>query len=556
MLLGLPFCRLVLLGALILEATAADPASDCRDDDEEEDCSSLCPCTSSGLTFKLYDNAALAGTPSKSGITSFAHISLAKHHGDTSTSSSSSDGEDNYKASCYLSGELSGSIDVEAANQGGGIYQFDCQFFTTSTGFVWIDGHLVCQDWNTYRPTHARATQGIVDNPLTVVRTLPFRARISSNDTSCATIGSLQVKWKKLSSKTDSSFTSLSKTRESQPLETQQDGRTTANTTKYSAGGLSLSPRLPPAEERRDQLQRNLGNGWGAWLRHNMLSVVKLPEGILVTPKLCQKSSNTCLDQAIPDNSEIRVGLHAYDRSYVTYHMAYQTANVTIEFSVQNDKQLYFVLTTNEFPNNDPDDYEIRITGRYGWFRPGNVSTTQNGLGTQQLTFVTPGLGVTNVTLTTNTQHVVLASKRRSGDGALQHGSNTNAQRQLAFTHAQDGIDDSVAAEPCLCVPINQPNERIGFGANIPSLSTEAIHDKILALKVAEEDRIRKKFGAAKYAVAEAIQSTAMWTLIYNPVENDGLFMPVSRTESWSFRDDSGASTFDWTYVIFGKNFL
>ena len=63
----------------------------------------------------------------------------------------------------------------------GGVYHFDCNWTKATMGFVWVDGHMVCQDDYTYKPQ-----AGSTDNPLPVnyfkgsskgvVTSLPFRA--------------------------------------------------------------------------------------------------------------------------------------------------------------------------------------------------------------------------------------------------------------------------------------------------------------------------------------------------------------------------------------------
>ena len=102
-------------------ASAAEPADSKRRHGSSDDNSS------SGLSFKLFDNGALANTPKSTGVTETANLTLT----DTGVE-------------CYLSGELVGTLSFAKS----GIYQFNCQFFYTSTGWVWVDGHLVCQDNN------------------------------------------------------------------------------------------------------------------------------------------------------------------------------------------------------------------------------------------------------------------------------------------------------------------------------------------------------------------------------------------------------------------------
>lgn len=86
-------------------------------------------------------------------------------------------------------------------------------------------------------------------------------------------------------------------------------------------------------------------------MHSNMLDLVKLPEAAVVTTQLCNLggSGAQCIMTAQPDghkqNSKsayVRVGHHAYDRSYVQYYLGHSAAdqvvgaNVSVEYSVSN----------------------------------------------------------------------------------------------------------------------------------------------------------------------------------------------------------------------------
>ena len=89
-----------------------------------------------GLTLRTYGNTALAGTPSSTSVASSATIALA---------------------AAPSSGELSGTLTFPAS----GTYEFTCNFTGTTTGWVWVDGHQVCNDGNAYK-----LGAGSFDNPL------------------------------------------------------------------------------------------------------------------------------------------------------------------------------------------------------------------------------------------------------------------------------------------------------------------------------------------------------------------------------------------------------
>ena len=83
---------------------------------------------SSGLTLTVYDNTGRTAN----GNTKITTIP-------SSAFSVSADGGP-------FSADLSGTLTFAEA----GIYAFNCTFLLTSTAWVWVDGHLVCQDGHAY----------------------------------------------------------------------------------------------------------------------------------------------------------------------------------------------------------------------------------------------------------------------------------------------------------------------------------------------------------------------------------------------------------------------
>ena len=82
-----------------------------------------------GITLNVYGNMALAGTPLRSTVLNSTAVALP--------------------LGAPLSAELVGQVAFPAD---GAVYHFDCNWTGTSMGFVWIDGHMVCQDGHTYSP--------------------------------------------------------------------------------------------------------------------------------------------------------------------------------------------------------------------------------------------------------------------------------------------------------------------------------------------------------------------------------------------------------------------
>ena len=94
--------------------------------------------TQRGLTLRTYGNTALAGAPTVTSKGAPATIDLP---------------------SAPSSGELTGMITFPK----NGTYEFVCSFTGTTTGWVWVDGHQVCNDGNAYK-----LGPGSFDNPLPV----------------------------------------------------------------------------------------------------------------------------------------------------------------------------------------------------------------------------------------------------------------------------------------------------------------------------------------------------------------------------------------------------
>ena len=87
-------------------------------------------CGDGGLTLTVYDNTARAVSPGtqQSIIDSLAAV--------------------NFNTSEPFSADIVGTIDFNTS----GVFAFNCTFRRTTLAFVWIDGHMVCQDGNAFNP--------------------------------------------------------------------------------------------------------------------------------------------------------------------------------------------------------------------------------------------------------------------------------------------------------------------------------------------------------------------------------------------------------------------
>jgi hypothetical protein len=428
-----------------------------------------------GLTLNVYSNTGLFGPPSSTSVVNGVSFALpGSAHGGS------------------WSAELIGSIAFPGGFDAGGLFQFSCDFFNTTLGFAWVDGHLVCQDGNAYVNDPATT-----DNPLPVNLfkdsllgprdALPFRAHVYYNSqvTSAAAIdreslarGGIfndtnhQCGFHQAGSSESNDWLVASQAcaKAGFPVAGAQSGSgneiwcgTSAtpgcpalapdypnlqpcpgnhsqtcgdawalevinfktlpgpaaadsvgvavswqmlNATASSAASTSrqqeqpvpipvdrLTPALPAVEAQRDALQRSLAVGWGPWLHRNMLAIVKLPDAAALTTELCHVPSNRCAAVARPDGvrqdshlPDVRVGLHAFDRSYVQFYFGNGgggvEANVSVEYTVSgaSNSALDLLVTPVECQGRDPhvvagacDDFEVRVTSGYLWFKSGAV---------------------------------------------------------------------------------------------------------------------------------------------------------------------------------------
>eukprot|EP00750_Incisomonas_marina_P011382 INCI16371.1.p1 GENE.INCI16371.1~~INCI16371.1.p1 ORF type:complete len:914 (-),score=108.51 INCI16371.1:2333-5074(-) len=545
-----------------------------------------------GLTLKVYDNMALFGQPVLTEVVDAASIVLpgSQHNG-------------------AWSAELLGTVDFPGGFVDGGLYEFNCNFFNTTLGFVWVDGHLVCQDGNAYTNSDDE-----IDNPLPInmfhdsllgpTDSLPFRVHVYYNanasvgvdpnsvasagvfnDTGhhcgfeqrgqmesndwfsaaqvCANSGfsvagaeashGEQVWCGNTVSPNCSSLdkyphlkpcpgnasqtcgdawvleTISFRTRDEPTAPASYVGVSVAWSTQHSVSAVpiptrQLSPTLPVPEATRDSMQRSLASGWGPWLHNNMLSIVKLPEAASITTELCHIPTGKCLTVARPDGStqgqgmpDVRVGLHAFDRSYVQFFFGSSTfpkVNVSVEYSVSgtNSSELDLLVTPISCgdlpPNNEScHDFEIRTASSYFWFKAGKVTTKA-----ASLEFASPGFGSISI-----------------------FGSaNTTSTASTGSTPA--ALHQSLSGGPVALSTAMSP---------VPS----EVKGKLLAAAEVETALLRDTFGANRMREGQAVKAAAMWTLVSTPIENAGAPLhPVSR--SWNFahvkRDDFSYAKFDW----------
>ena len=90
-----------------------------------------------GVTLKVYKNLGLLGAPASTSVLTTPEFE--------------------HSASEPFSAEMVGTLDFPAT---GGVFRFDCNWTVATMGYVWVDGHMVCQDAHTYKPGAGTARMG------------------------------------------------------------------------------------------------------------------------------------------------------------------------------------------------------------------------------------------------------------------------------------------------------------------------------------------------------------------------------------------------------------
>jgi hypothetical protein len=257
---------------------------------------------------------------------------------------------------------------------------------------------------------------------------------------------------------------------------------------------------------------------------------VKLPSAATVSTFLCKAGSSStadCINFATADghqqnqaSANVRVGHHAYDRSYVQFYIGHSSAdslvgaNVSVEYSVSNggtDLDLLItplpsVASANCCWNNNScchedsalalpwAEIELVLDLRFAWFRGGTVAAAAAAV-----TFSPAGLEPFSLYATATGN--VTESQLRISLGSGPVGVSTTAGRSVAAIAAL--VESAAAREATL---------------------------------------LTSTYGAAYAGHAMAIKGSVMWNLIYNPLENGAALLPVSR--DWNF---APANDPDWT---------
>jgi len=385
-----------------------------------------------------------------------------------------------------------------------GSWIFDCAFVNTAVGFVWIDGHLVCQDGNTYN-----VSAGAADNPLPVRtaaggRGLAIRAHMYKDAARAREPMSLSVRW---GLNTSSSMAAIP--------------------------SAALRPHLSAVEQQRDKLQASSTAGWRKLLHHNVLTFTSLPAGIAFTPTVCQISTKTCIDFCVADGlwkkesgCDVRVGPYAINGSYGQFffggrhgdNRSFVDANISVSFAAYSNNSLAVSMELIEPHRKKSRDILIRMNSRFLWNRSGIVSTDA---ATSSIVFSPAGLPTSRVAVLAP---FVNASVPRSPLGS------------------ENDVFVELGPEP------------LSVAVNLQDVSSSTVAAMIAAAKESHAAQMLSLSGGDPRLaeLATAVEAAVSWTAISTPAENNAVLLPVSR--GWTTvppMADFRADGEDWSYAIF-----
>lgn len=282
-------------------------------------------------------------------------------------------------------------------------------------------------------------------------------------------------------------------------------------TTPCEKPWFTLEPALSAVEQTRRAMQTELASGWGLWYQMSFVKVVRLPEGQVVTVRLCDIRAQTCTDKVLtgPHSAPYRLAEHAVDRSYARLFVSDGPCNVSLEFGGGEN---LLILVTPQPPTDHSgigcSTHAVVVDGSTAWYRVSNISTPT----TSTLVFSSPGLR-------TSTLH-----------------STVVPQSSLP-------LPPNVRGLPHLAIPIS--NVSIGFS------TTRAITTSAVAalINTARETELARYQVYGKLAETKsAVQAAVMWTSVYNPIEQ-GPLANIIRGNPFSL--DQNVVNADWDYVVF-----
>eukprot|EP00966_Prymnesium_polylepis_P188131 4360210-Prymnesium_polylepis.1 len=444
-----------------------------------------------GLLLDVFSNTALSGVPASTSVTpSLAPLRISG------------------VAAGPFSAEVTGVLTFPQY----GRYNFECAFTGVAAAFVWVSDHQVCVSgaYDNVRSDRS-SMDGSPAYPLISSAemrnaNMTLRIQLWSNASASSDPTSVHVRWRVCSGGDCSAV----------PL--QEIPQT------------ALTPRTPPLEQRRAQLQRSLVSGWGAWQPRNYLSLISLPDSARLSLMLCQLSSHACLTASVgPDDKAaiVRPGLHALDRSYAQYYVGYRGFNTSVRWSggAGGLRVALQPVSCAVAPGiQNCSDFAVVLASDFAWWRSGTVATACTGERCR-------------ITLTPHElpQHVLTAT--------LVGSQTTGA--------ARCDVAGFSIAPPSVALPQTGAGLALRLDGNGATLYVSSLDERAEDTSEAIDDaEQRERTDLASHGplaeTAGAVRAALMWNSVFLPAEQ-GPVLPVDR--SWDL--SKFPANDDWRYTNF-----
>lgn len=282
------------------------------------------------------------------------------------------------------------------------------------------------------------------------------------------------------------------------------------STTAFDGGNASFSP-IPAAatsptqsdpELSRRALRRRLETGWGTFDHTSSLSWVLLPESLVVGVALYSRPTGALIGPtgltvysvgmttAAPSIDFIggfvlRLGMHSVDQSFAEAWLSWRGVNVSVAATVDSSdrSQLTLVATVvGEAGGAAAEDIALLLVPRFSNGRAGSVSVD---------------------------------GARLTGVGAGLRTSTLTALQGRPFRLPAVPVNASVALPAVYLGATLNASAPVVF-STAAAVSPAAVVAKTEAYRAAERRRLAK-YGEAWADVKDAVQTSLMWSLMYDP---------------------------------------
>ena len=547
--------------------------------------------TGAGLQVRLFNNTALAGHPMTSPWIVQKPTFTHKNRG------------------APFSASMTGTLTADR----GYSYVFNCSFGGAVLGFAHIDGHLVCQTGvnGPHPPAGPSVISTAYDNPLPVLSATawPVRLLIVHNGTGHdeVTFG-MNISRQLVFHGGEANGAGDNHTGSDQILLPDRGSETASGSDTWLDQEGVLSPDLAAAEMQRDMLQQQAAQGWAPWYDMSYTRLVRLPEGSTLTIALCDNGSSDASDDARcitetrtdwkpPHEADVvlRLGPHAYDRSYAQLFLATATCNVSIAYGGGAH-----LLVSVDVVDGCGNGTELVLAAGSAWYRLHTLGATMDsltftpfgdGVKTTAIFSTVPG-GQSSLVIPQSLSaqpHLVLPLSRNTSvglsDERLGHSeirARLNAawlaerQRYDAYGELAEvkmavqgdtrvkGPDPHLTAPtlshaqphqscPSRSQPQSRSRPRFSFHSRCPSGSCPTATPHSTISKVFPHPVPSATPSPRAHPFPDRIPSTrchaagVMWNVVWNPIES--VIAPVIRGNPWGW--DPATVNDDWPYVLF-----